>query len=69
MLSRSHVGCFVEKQIQWSPSIPPFVKLNSDGSVTRDGHAACGGILRDNEGLIDGRFIMNFEKSMTVQTA
>ncbi|MED6204288.1 hypothetical protein PIB30_007759 [Stylosanthes scabra] len=61
--SRSEVGSFAEKQICWKPPTRPFVKLNSDGSVTKDGHAACGGILRD----YDGRFLAGF--SATLETA
>ncbi|RYR45289.1 hypothetical protein Ahy_A07g031124 [Arachis hypogaea] len=50
MRSRRRVGTFAEKLIKWQPPPPPFIKLNSDGSVSKDGRAACGGILRDSNG-------------------
>ena len=42
-----------EAFFQWNPSLVDWLKINSDGSVIMQEHAAsCGVILRDHDGVL-----------------
>ncbi|RYR12290.1 hypothetical protein Ahy_B04g069826 [Arachis hypogaea] len=68
MRSRRRVGTFAEMLITWQSPPPPFIKLNSDGSVSKDDRAACGGILRDSNGQFLACYSANLG-ACTVTTA
>ncbi|KAL4391935.1 hypothetical protein AHAS_Ahas03G0294800 [Arachis hypogaea] len=53
-----------EKLIKWQPPPPPFIKLNSDGSVSKNGRTACDGILRDS----NGQFLACYSANLGART-
>ncbi|XP_024634647.1 uncharacterized protein [Medicago truncatula] len=44
--------------VLWKAPFPPWLKVNTDGSVIA-GHAACGGLFRDSRGSFLGAFCCN----------
>jgi ribonuclease HI len=44
--------------VMWKAPTPPWLKVNTDGSVI-NGYAACGGLFRDNLGTFRGAFYSN----------
>jgi ribonuclease HI len=48
------------KEVIWAPPITSWLKVNTDGAVTRNpSKAACGGIFRSSEGFTRGCFAQN----------
>ncbi|KAK6934581.1 Ribonuclease H domain [Dillenia turbinata] len=50
-----------ELWVSWNPPKGGIIKINTDGSVNPDGHAAAGGVLRNDKGDWLAGFSMNVD--------